>query len=602
MDTQSRTSLAPRVPPLVPQVLLLIVPLAIAGVWGPTLNEDAYAAFRCAGETAGRGLIQVRSTALCAPLESPLYVLALALPAVLGLPLPQAGTVLSALGWGVAALAIYKFGQAVHRPVAGITAAALVAFSPTFVSALGTHVPWVISLACMATMLGARERWHAQTGALVLMLLLSFMPITLATAAVLIGVRWLKRGRFPLRSALVVATTALVWVVLTRLRMASSLSLASLNPGRWAGVLAQLVDESEFYWLYVPAICIGLAGSRTSSGALWAGLPWIALAALRVDTLSIPMLATLGSVLAGLGVDALARTILEPPQTRRPALAMGLVLLLASPLAIAQGSSLLHRHRIRPIGLQALEGQAAAWLRTYSEPAATVLSTARVGFLAGRPTVTWDAVESDATEFAALAAALSKHPPDYCVSYRSLAWDRLVRTAWFQSDYASSQRFLSPHDAASPVTVWHYLHSTKPQPVDATLGSQIRLLSAGAVHSIAVGETLAVRLDWTALQPVAEDYIAFVHLLDGNGARVASHDSVPWDRKSPTHTWLPGDIVPDVHRFLVPPDARPGTYTLWVGMYTWPDLVRLPVQDQHGIEQPNQTLLLCSIEVVPAED
>ncbi|HUT18894.1 MAG TPA: hypothetical protein VM366_07015 [Anaerolineae bacterium] len=604
MDTrQDHTSLTPLVPLLVLRSLLLIVPLAIALVWGSTFGDDAYVAFRCASNlAAGRGLIHDGPAGLCAPLESPLYVLVLWLPAALGIPLPQAGLILSALGWGIAALAIYGFGQAMHRSVAGITAAALVAFSPTFVSALGTQVPWVIALACIAATLGARKRWRMQTGAMVLMLCLHFAPITLATAALLLGVRWIKTRRFPLGPAVGMAVVTLVWVVLAGWGMLSSPSLPSLDPTAWVHVIEQLVHESEFYWLYLPAICVGLVSLRTSGSALWVGLPWIAIAALRVDTLSSSMLATLGSALAGLGVDSLTRTILKPAQTRRPALAASLVLILASPLAIAQASSLLYRHRLRPVVRQALEGQAAAWLRAYSEPAATVLSSARVGFLSERGVLPWDADASDASQFAALAATLSKHPPDYCVSYRSLAWDRLVRTAWFQGDYASSQRFLSPYDAASPVTVWHYLHPTMPQPVEATLGDQIRLLSARAADSVAVGETLAVRLDWTALRPVAEDYIAFVHLIDGNGARVASHDGVPWDRKSPTHTWLPGDVVPDVHRFPVPPDTPPGTYTLWVGMYTWPDLVRLPVWDRAGIEQPNQTLFLRSVQVVPADD
>ena len=38
----------------------------------------------------------------------------------------------------------------------------------------------------------------------------------------------------------------------------------------------------------------------------------------------------------------------------------------------------------------------------------------------------------------------------------------------------------------------------------------------------------------------------------------------------------------DMHTLTVPPDAPPGEYELWAGMYTWPDIKRLPVYDAQG--------------------
>jgi hypothetical protein len=94
-----------------------------------------------------------------------------------------------------------------------------------------------------------------------------------------------------------------------------------------------------------------------------------------------------------------------------------------------------------------------------------------------------------------------------------------------------------------------------------------------------------------------EDYIVFVHLMDGSGELIASHDGPPRDRESPTSTWLPGDIVPDVHHVTLKPDTPAGIHQLWVGIYTWPDIERLPVRDKEGVEQTNQTLFLHTIEV-----
>jgi hypothetical protein len=192
---------------------------------------------------------------------------------------------------------------------------------------------------------------------------------------------------------------------------------------------------------------------------------------------------------------------------------------------------------------------------------------------------------------------LAKTAPDYCVSYRDLHWDRMTRTGWFQDDYTAVLTFSSPNDTTSSLTVWHYAHTDKPQPVEATFGDQIRLVSFAAPDSAVPGQALDVRLYWKALQPLEEDYIVFVHLLTGSGELVASHDGPPRNRESPTSTWLPRDVVPDAHSVDLGEDIPSGTYQLWVGIYTWPDIERLPVRDREGVEQVNQTLFLRTVEV-----
>jgi hypothetical protein len=607
MDTQQgQTPLTASTTTLVLWLLILIVPLAIGVAWGTILDDDAYVTFHYAHSLAtGRAAFAGLQPAP----RSPLYVLALSIPAVLGIPLPQIGLVLSALGWGTAALAIYGLCQTMKRPVAAITSAALVVFSPALIPVLGTETSCLVALAWIAVALGASERWSVQTGAMVLMLCLRFEPSTLAIAALLLGMRWSERRRFPLALGLGLAIVALAWGVLARLTIAAPLSSPYLDPAEWLAGIEQLTDESDLYWLFLPPIGAGLWSLRTSSRTLWFGLPGIAIAVLSGDAIARALTATLGLVLAGLGVDTLSRTILKVDKTaatrtrlNRLALATGLVLVIASPLVLAQASSLVYRYRFRPVHRQALERQAGEWLRAHSERNATVLGSVRIGFLSGRSSFPWNGDASDTAAFASLMEALARNSPDYCVSHRSLYWDRLTRTGWFQDNYALSQRFRSSYDATSPFTVWHYVHATKPQPVEATFGDQIRLVSFEVVDSIAPGENLAVRLYWKALQPIGEDYIVFVHLIDATGERVASHDGVPREKTSPTSTWFPGDIVPDAHRFDLAPDVPAGTYQLWVGMYTWPDIERLPVRDREGTEQANRTLFLRSVNVQPRDD
>ncbi|MBN1811047.1 MAG: hypothetical protein JXA14_04345 [Anaerolineae bacterium] len=585
------------------QILLLVAPLAIGLAWRIVTDDSAYVTFRCAHNLASvRGLTY--DPPLSDPPKSPLYVLVLWLPATLGLPLPQTGLILSILGWEVLALAIYSLCQATHRPVAAIVSAALVALSPVFVSALGTEISWVVALAWVAMALSASERWRLQTGALVLMLCLRFEISTLATAALLLGIRWIKRRRFPLKPTSAIAIVAIVWMGSAMLGLASPLSPPYLSPTRWLGTIERLLGESDLYWLFPPAIALGLFSLRKSPRILWTGLLWVALIALSGDAIAGALIATLGSLLAGLGIDMLALTILATIKPRnihtplhRLALAAGVVLILMSPLAMAQASSLLHHYRFRPTIRQAVERQAGDWLHAHSEPTASVLSSARVGFLASRATLRWAGETSDAAAFAALVETLAKSPPDYCVSYRDLHWDRMTHTGWFQDDYTSVLTFSSSHDTTSSLTIWRYAYAEKPQPVEATFGDRIRLVSFAAPDSLASGQTLEVRLYWKALQPLEEDYIVFVHLLDASGELVASHDGPPRDRESPTSTWLPGDVVPDVHRVALEPDTPGGTYQLWVGIYTWPDIERLPIRDREGVEQINRTLFLRTVEV-----
>jgi hypothetical protein len=50
----------------------------------------------------------------------------------------------------------------------------------------------------------------------------------------------------------------------------------------------------------------------------------------------------------------------------------------------------------------------------------------------------------------------------------------------------------------------------------------------------------------------------------------------------PSYYWLPGDAFAQVHRFVIPTDAKPGTYPLEVGAYNPADAKRLSVFDRSG--------------------
>ncbi len=125
--------------------------------------------------------------------------------------------------------------------------------------------------------------------------------------------------------------------------------------------------------------------------------------------------------------------------------------------------------------------------------------------------------------------------------------------------------------------------STKPpvQPVDITFGldDQVRLRGYSLSGQPTVGRELALTLYWQGVseEGMAADYTIFVHLLGADGDLLAQYDGPPLGGVYPTSRWVAGDMFTQRIALPLPPDGRPGTYELLVGMYTYPDIRRLPV-------------------------
>lgn len=91
------------------------------------------------------------------------------------------------------------------------------------------------------------------------------------------------------------------------------------------------------------------------------------------------------------------------------------------------------------------------------------------------------------------------------------------------------------------------------------------------------GQQLDVNLYWQTAQPLSEDYVAFVHLVDEQGQLHAQNDAVPRLGAYPTPWWLPGVVIKDEHPLALPPDLPPGRYQMLAGLYRSADGVRLPL-------------------------
>lgn len=118
-------------------------------------------------------------------------------------------------------------------------------------------------------------------------------------------------------------------------------------------------------------------------------------------------------------------------------------------------------------------------------------------------------------------------------------------------------------------------------PLQARVGDNI-LLSKYSLESDRVAQTIRIVLYWQCVSKMEEDYTVFVHLLDSTGRVIAQVDSPPMGSKYPTSLWDIQEIVKDSYTLKLPADAPPPPYSVEIGMYTSPDLKRLPVgADDH---------------------
>ncbi|HJX38720.1 MAG TPA: glycosyltransferase family 39 protein [Anaerolineae bacterium] len=115
------------------------------------------------------------------------------------------------------------------------------------------------------------------------------------------------------------------------------------------------------------------------------------------------------------------------------------------------------------------------------------------------------------------------------------------------------------------------------EPLTANFDDQVELVGFDIDDaSFAPGEDIHLTLQWRALSRLQRDYHSFVHLL-GGGKVVAGHDKVPLNQYFRPTAWPVGEALRDEYVLTLPADLAPGTYQVEVGLYSYPELERLPV-------------------------
>jgi len=131
------------------------------------------------------------------------------------------------------------------------------------------------------------------------------------------------------------------------------------------------------------------------------------------------------------------------------------------------------------------------------------------------------------------------------------------------------------------VTLYHLackLSDAPAQRLDARLGQAVALTGYTLESdSVRPGDSLCLTLFWQAVDRVPARYTVFTHVVGPAGQVVAQTDSQPLGGTMPTDAWQIGATIADRYAIALSADTPPGDYALRVGMYTWPDLTRLPV-------------------------
>lgn len=143
--------------------------------------------------------------------------------------------------------------------------------------------------------------------------------------------------------------------------------------------------------------------------------------------------------------------------------------------------------------------------------------------------------------------------------------------------------------AAGPVQIGNAsIESSLPRHMEnVTFGDNISLLGYD-IRETGAGQ-VEVTLYWEATGAVSQDYTAFVHLMSPEGELITQHDSPP---RLATQLWIPGIPVVDSHLVSLPSSSFNVNYEVWAGMYSWPDIKRVPVVSASGRQIEDDAVLL----------
>jgi hypothetical protein len=146
----------------------------------------------------------------------------------------------------------------------------------------------------------------------------------------------------------------------------------------------------------------------------------------------------------------------------------------------------------------------------------------------------------------------------------------------------------APPDEAEPAHLVMARFGNAIELVGYDLVTHPNLSSPSDLHT---GDMLGVSLVWRAMSRPDADYVVGMYWIDANGALALQQDRPPMGGFAPTSRWEQGGEIRDNFGFILPAALPPGRYELWVALYAWPSLERLPVAGADGLSLGDHAVL-----------
>jgi hypothetical protein len=160
----------------------------------------------------------------------------------------------------------------------------------------------------------------------------------------------------------------------------------------------------------------------------------------------------------------------------------------------------------------------------------------------------------------------------------------------------------------TPVRYIGPVHAPAPRATDQELGravpldarwNGIRLLAFQLTNrQVRPGEKLALDLYWEATEPVGEDLMTLIQLVDEDGQFLMYADGSPTAGRDTTDRWPVGVPLASQHLLPVPADGAPGTYRLTISVHPFGASAWLPVTGPGGAARGDHLLLPVEVEVI----
>lgn len=122
--------------------------------------------------------------------------------------------------------------------------------------------------------------------------------------------------------------------------------------------------------------------------------------------------------------------------------------------------------------------------------------------------------------------------------------------------------------------------------LDAECDQGIRLARFELPRSTLPGSTVPVTLTWQAGGPAQRNWKVYIHVRDAQNVTVAQVDGYPAGGTVLTTSWMPGEVIIDMHPLFLPTDLPAQDYAVRVGFYDESTFERLRCGDDDGVTLP----------------